>query len=73
MQHVVPSLSMSGRDGRLVHSLSENGQSVLTQSVYQLATMTAHGEMVPHAACIQCDLLKTSIYGLKHVEEYNVI
>jgi len=24
---------------------------------------------VPYAACIQCIILKMSIYGLKHVEE----
>jgi len=24
---------------------------------------------VPYAACIQCDVLKMSIYGSKHVEE----
>jgi hypothetical protein len=29
--------------------------------------------MVPYAACIQCDLLKMSIYGSKHVEECNII
>jgi len=28
---------------------------------------------VPYAACVQCDLLKMSIYGSKHVEEYNII
>jgi hypothetical protein len=28
---------------------------------------------VPYAACIQCDLLKMSIYGSKHVEECNII
>jgi hypothetical protein len=28
---------------------------------------------IPYAACIQCDLLKMSIYGSKHVEESNII
>ena len=27
---------------------------------------------VPYATCIQCDLLKMSIYGSKHVEECNI-
>jgi hypothetical protein len=27
---------------------------------------------VTYAACIQCDLLKMSIYGSKHVEECNI-
>jgi hypothetical protein len=66
MQDMVPSLSKSGRSGRLVHS----SHSICVPIGHHNRSWRV---TVPYAACIQYDLLKMNIYGSKHVEECNII
>jgi hypothetical protein len=40
---------------------------------HSLREFVVAGRYRPYAACIQCDLLKMSIYGSKHVAECNII
>ena len=61
MQHMVLSLSTRVHGGLSVHSCVPTGHQELSWRV-----------TVPYAACMQCILLKMSIYGSKHVEE-NII
>jgi len=58
MQHMVLSLPARVHGGQWVHSCLPTGHHELSQSV-----------TVPYAECIQCILLKMSVYGSKHVEE----
>ena len=46
---------------------------VRTESLKLWTDRPPRNVTVPYAACVQCILLKMSIYGSKHVEEYNIL
>ena len=68
MQHMVLSLFTRVRDGQSVHNVSSHSRCV-SKGHQELSYRVT----VPYAACIQCILLKMSIYGSKQVEENNIL
>ena len=71
MQHMVPSFCPTCDLWQVLHVILYIPQ--VNHVLVILDHSPVHRVTVPYAAYIQCDLLKMSIYGSKHVEECNII